>query len=34
MNATAIKKIVIAGGGTVGWMAASVLSKAMGKILE
>jgi tryptophan halogenase len=30
----AIKKIVIAGGGTAGWMAAAAISKLMGKNLE
>lgn len=34
MNSTAIKKVVIAGGGTAGWMVAAVLSKAMGKKLD
>jgi tryptophan halogenase len=29
-----IKKVVIAGGGTAGWMAAALLSKTMGKVLE
>ena len=31
---TAIKKIVIAGGGTAGWMAAAAISKLMGKNLD
>ncbi len=29
-----INKVVIAGGGTAGWMAAALLSKTMGKVLE
>jgi tryptophan halogenase len=29
-----IKKVVIAGGGTAGWMAAALLSKTMGKVLD
>ena len=29
-----IKKIVVAGGGTAGWMAAALLSKTMGKVLD
>ena len=31
---TEIKKVVIAGGGTAGWMAAALLSKTMGKVLD
>lgn len=30
----AIKRVVIAGGGTAGWMAAAALTKLMGKHLE
>ena len=34
MDNPAIKKVVIAGGGTAGWMAAAAISKLMGKNLE
>lgn len=34
MQESAIKKVVIAGGGTAGWMAAAAVSKLMGKNLE
>ena len=34
MNNKAIKKVVIAGGGTAGWMAAAALSKLFGKNLD
>ena len=34
MENRAIKKIVIAGGGTAGWMAAAAISKLMGKNLD
>ncbi len=34
LDNTAIKKIVIAGGGTAGWMAAAAISKLMGKNLD
>ncbi len=34
MNANPVKKVVIAGGGTAGWIAAATLSKAFGKQVE
>ncbi len=34
METNRIKRVVIAGGGTAGWMAAALLSKTMGKVLD
>lgn len=34
MNTSKIQKVVIAGGGTAGWMSAVALSKLLGKNLE
>ena len=34
MSSESIKRVVIAGGGTAGWMVAALLSKTMGKVLD
>lgn len=34
MQPTAVKKLIIAGGGTAGWMAAAAMSKKFGELLE
>ncbi len=34
MNSEGIKKVVIAGGGTAGWMVAALMSKTMGKVID
>ena len=34
MNNEGIRRVVIAGGGTAGWMVAALLSKTMGKVLD
>jgi tryptophan halogenase len=34
MKNNSVKKVVIAGGGTAGWVAAAALSKQLGKLLD
>lgn len=34
MNGTCVKKVVVTGGGTAGWVAAAALSKRLGKLIE
>ena len=34
MNRKPVKRIVIAGGGTAGWMVAALMSKTLGKTLD
>ena len=34
MNPTAVKRVVIAGGGTAGWLAAATISNQLGKLLD
>ena len=34
MNEKGIKKVVIAGGGTAGWMVAALMSKTIGKVID
>ena len=34
VNPTAVKRVVIAGGGTAGWLAAATISNQLGKLLD